>query len=152
MGLIVTAGQAMDLLVLSEQHGGHPCVKHISISNSGLMERLLHGEGGSPGGVIYISAFLTLKDAGEACRQVLKNLGKGVVKRVSEGESAQRDFTDVRTDRLFRARFAFGGAGVRTYDTDRMTLVIRHKPLFPHGIMIVTFFPRPPNELRLDPI
>lgn len=152
MGLIITAQQAIDLLVLSEQHGGHPCIKHVGISNAGLMERLLHGEGASPGGVAYISAFLTLADAGEACRQTLKNLGKGVVKRVAEGEAAQRDFIDIRTDRLFRARFAFGGAGVKTYDTDRMTLVIRHKPNFPRGFIVVTFFPRPPNELRLEPI
>ena len=45
MGYIATPAEAFRLMQELEKHGGHPCTKHIGLSNEQLMRRLAAGEG-----------------------------------------------------------------------------------------------------------
>jgi len=144
VGYIINPYQALALLKESEMHGGHPCTRHINLSNDQLMSRLYGGEGARNGGIVYLSTFNSDRDAAKAASQAFKNITGGI-----EG-GINRDLPEIRIDEMLNVRFAFG-SGVRTLPANHVKLVLfaneeqRKKGLF----YIKTFYPCPPNSLRL---
>ena len=149
MGYLIDPAQALALLKESEKHGGHPCTKHIGLSNDQLMSRLHSGEGIRDGSIVYVSTFTTEKDAARAASQALKNVDGGILQSLKEQKKAS--FTDVRVDEAFKVRFALGG-GVKEHYCNHVTLVLFAPPESKNNkFYIKTFYPRPPNELRVNP-
>jgi hypothetical protein len=150
VGYIIDPFEAFRLMQESEKHGGHPCTKHIGLSNDQLMRRLWSGEGAADGGIAYISTFTTVRDAARAASQTLKNVPGSVVRALERGGN-RAPFPDIRTDEAFKVRFALGG-GVREYYANHMTLVVFRLPdQKSPDFFVKTFYPRPPNELRVEP-
>jgi hypothetical protein len=150
MGYTISPWRAFELMKASEKHGGHPCTRHIGLSNAELMKRLY--EDGRNGEITYISTFSTAKDAAQAAHETFKNLDSQKFSAFFRGSKTKEEFPDVRVDRAFKARFAFG-SGPRELSCNHVTLVLFR----PGGIdgtlfFVKTFYPRPPNELRLEPL
>jgi Bacterial CdiA-CT RNAse A domain len=101
MGSIVTPVEAFRLMQESEKHGGHPCTKHIGLSNEQLMRRLAAGEGAMNNGIQYISTFTNVSDAGRAAQQTLKNIPGGIYDALDTGGN-KAGFTDIKTDKIFQ--------------------------------------------------
>lgn len=149
MGHTITPVRALALMKESEKHGGHPCTRHIGLSNDQLMQRLFAGDGARDGGIQYVSTFTTEGEAARAASQTFKNADK-VISTLNRNGSAS--FSDIRTDEAFKARFALGG-GVREFYCNHMTLVLfRLDGQAGDQFYVKTFYPRPPNSLRLNPI
>ena len=148
VGYIINPYQALTLLKESEQHGGHPCTRHINLSNEQLMARLYAGEGAPNGGIVYLSTFNSERDAAKAASQAFKNITGGI-----EGAINNRNMPELQIDETISVRFAFG-SGVRTLPANRVKLVLfandeqKKKGLF----YVKTFYPCPPNSLRLTPV
>ena len=142
---IINPYQALALLRESEQHGGHPCTKHINLSNDRLMARLYGGEGARNGGIQYLSTFNSERDASKAASQAFKNLPAGVT-----GVINRKDLPEIRIDETINVRFAFG-SGVRTLPANHVKLILfANEERKKSGLFYVkTFYPCPPNSLRL---
>jgi hypothetical protein len=151
MGYIINPGEAFRLLQESEKYGGHPCTKHIGLSNNKLMERLQSGEGARNGGIQYISTFTYVRDAAKAASQTFKNLPGSIHIALQKGGN-KASFPPIRTDEAFKVRFALGG-GVREYYVNHMKLVVfRHPDQRETTFFVKTFYPLPPNELLEKPM
>ncbi|MBR0850136.1 hypothetical protein JQ543_20470 [Bradyrhizobium diazoefficiens] len=141
---IINPYQALMLLKESEQHGGHPCTKHINLSNDQLMARLYQGDGARNGGIVYLSTFNSERDASKAASQAFKNLPAGVT-----GVINRKNMPEIRIDETINVRFAFG-SGVRTLPANHVKLILfANEEQKKHGLFYIkTFYPCPPNSLR----
>jgi hypothetical protein len=149
MGYTITPAKALFLMRESENHGGHPCTRHIGLSNDQLMQRLRAGDGARDGGIQYISTFTYERDAARAASQAFKNTDKLISTLNRTGKA---EFPDLRVDEAFKVRFALGG-GVREYYVNHVTLVVFRTAEQTGDLFYVkTFYPRPPNELREAPL
>jgi hypothetical protein len=148
MGYLIDPAQALALMRESEKHGGHPCTRHIGISNEQLMQRLYNGEGGKNGAIQYLSTFTNESDAAKAASQTFKNISKNILAELDNRRDSTASFDNIRIDQAFKVRFALG-SGVRLYYCNHMSIVLFKKPGQNSNIFYVkTFYPRPPNELR----
>ena len=146
MGLIITPLRALALLEESELHGGHPCTRHIGLSNDGLMQRLYNGEGAQNGGIAYISTFQTRMDAARAASQAFKNMPVGIAEALRSSERTRQ----IRIDEIINVRFAMGG-GARWFPCNHVALILfANAQQKKDGLFYVkTFYPLPPNMLRV---
>ena len=149
MGLIITPGRALALLKESENHGGHPCSKHIGLSNDQLMQRMYDGEGARDGGIQYISTFHTQNDAAIAASQAFKNMPVSVAEALRDRQRTRL----IRLDETFNVRFALGG-GAKWLPSNHVTLILfANEEQRKNGLFYVkTFYPMPPNMLLVDPL
>ncbi|MCJ2036129.1 RNase A-like domain-containing protein [Methylobacterium sp. J-068] len=149
MGYTITPIRALALMQASEQFGGHPCTRHIGLSNEQLMQRLYAGDGARDGGIQYVSTFTHASDAAKAASQTFKNADKVISRLNSERRPG---FSPIRVDEVFKVRFALGG-GVREFYANHMTLVLfRLDGQSGEQFYVKTFYPLPPNELREVPL
>jgi hypothetical protein len=149
MGLIITPLRALALLEESERHGGHPSSRHIGLSNDALMQRLYAGEGAQNGGIAYISTFQTRMDAARAASQAFKNMPVSIAEAIRSSEKTRQ----IRIDEEINVRFAMGG-GAKWFPSNHVALILfANEEQRKQGLFYVkTFYPLPPNMLRVTPL
>ena len=149
MGYIIHPTAALHLLQNSEKLGGHPCTRHIRLSNEKLMQSLYQGDGARNGGIQYVSTFNSDSDAAKAASQAFKNIEGSLYHAISKNKNGQVSFEDIQIDQVFKVRFAMG-SGVHQFYCNHVSLVVVGSNSVPESKFFVkTFYPRPPNELRL---
>jgi hypothetical protein len=145
----MTPVRALALLEESERHGGHPCSRHIGLSNDDLMRRLYNGEGAQDGGIQYISTFQTRMDAARAASQAFKNMPVSIAEALRSSERTRQ----IRIDETINVRFALGG-GAKWLPANHVALILfANEEQKKQGLFYIkTFYPLPPNMLRITPL
>jgi hypothetical protein len=144
----ITLAEVKLIFQLSEGQGmndkgkgeGHSGARHVSITNSGLGDRLMSH---SRGGIAAYTAFRSFDEQVAAAHEVLNLPANDAALedfRVNTKPGKDFELKRVRVGAPTLLRYARGDGGAATFPCTCYTLILRKDLSRPHGMHIITFF------------